>query len=325
MKKESTVRILKLTGTILLVVLFAGISLLLFPVFGSVSSSVEPRLTPAGIMAMRDVTYAEVDGMELALDIYAPQPGAEPVRPVAVYIHGGAWRGGDKRGGAQFLRRLAGAGYLGFSVNYRLSGEAHYPAQIHDCKAAIRWVRAHCAEYGGDPERIAVCGASAGGHLAALLAMSNGEAALEGEVGDCLEVGSEVQVVADWFGPSDLAVMERDNAQEWHRHVLEELFGRPLDELGDALRDASPASYVDSGDVPVLIIHGTADETVPVGQSQYFERVLEKAGVPVEYIEVPGGGHGDFRGCDPSREELIEAMVAFFNEHLNHVGDSAGE
>jgi len=300
---------------LMLILVLTGLAMLLMPALSGVANE-KTRTVPAGFDIVQDVEYARVGGHPLVLDIYDPRPPDSEPRPVAVFIHGGAWRGGDKRGGAIYLRQLVEAGYLCFSVNYRLSGQAKYPAQIHDCKAAVRWIRKHCEQYGGDPGRIAALGPSAGGHLVALLAMSNGDPTLEGTVGDCLDESSAVQVVADWFGPSDLVKMGDAEIHDWHRDILEDLFGQPLEEIPGVLAEASPALHVDAADVPVIIIHGTADDTVPVEQSRHFNAVLAAAGVDVEYVEVEGGKHGHFRGCDPDHWELIDLMIAFFDEHL---------
>jgi len=283
-----------------------------------------------------DVTYAEVDGVPLKLDIYQPVDSGTDTEvptavryddprentvpaavaqqaPIAVFIHGGAWRGGDKQNGKRFMRHLTAAGYLGISIDYRLTGLAAFPAQIYDCKAAIRWVRVHAAEYGGDPDRIAVCGASAGGHLAALLGTSNGVAELEGSLGET-GVSSDVQLVCDWFGPSDLAAFNSDTRFDLSP-VIELLDAIPAD-APDKAQAASPVHWVDASDPPFLIIHGEQDPVVPFDQSVRLRDTLAAAGVEVELIPVPNGAHGAFWATDPSQQELINEMIAFFDMHL---------
>jgi len=276
--------------------------------------SVQGKPPPAAPPAVsRDIVYAVADGRELRLDAYVPPGKPESPRPIVVYIHGGAWRGGEKSGVNWLAGPLRDAGFVFFSIDYRMSYQAHFPAQIYDCKAAIRWVRAHAAEYGGDPNHIGVMGTSAGAHLAALLGTSGGVKELEGTVGET-GVSSKVQAVSDWFGPSDLTV--QGDSQHWLVDPVSALLGaRPADDP-QAAAAASPVTYTDAGDPPFLIVHGTADRTVPIGQSRRLRDRLAQAGVPVELIEVPGGGHGKFEGTVPDRDELVRRTVQFFQRTL---------
>ena len=157
-------------GTIQRLVMMVSIVLLQLPLF--TAQAQDTRRIPDDIVVMRDVTYAEVDGLELKLDIVMLNNADKEVLPIAVFIHGGGWKGGDKQQGIPLLYPLARAGYMGFTVEYRLTGIANHPEQIHDCKAAVRWIREYAPEHGGDPDRIGVFGMSAGGHLAALLGTS---------------------------------------------------------------------------------------------------------------------------------------------------------
>ncbi len=267
-----------------------------------------------GLMKItEDVTYATANGVKLKLDVYQPRTKDPRLRRIAVHIHGGAWKGGDKESARAFMRELIRAGYIGFAVNYRLSGEAKFPAQIHDCKAAIRWIRENAKDYNGEPDCIAVFGTSAGGHLAALLGTSGGVEELEGGVGET-GVSSDVQAVCDWFGPSNLATVHANLPNE--RNPVVDLLGAPVGEARELALLASPITHVDSGDPPFLIIHGTDDPTVPAEQSRVFYEALKKAGVTVKYIEVPGGKHGGFHDTDPSQRELVSEMIGFFDEHL---------
>jgi acetyl esterase/lipase len=271
---------------------------------------------PGGGTLMPNAIYAIVDGHELKLDIITPPENGE-ARPIVVFFHGGAWRSGDKSAGARYLLPLVNAGFIGITANYRLSREADFPAQIHDCKAVVRWVRYHARDFGGDPSRIAVIGSSAGGHLAALLGTSGGVAELEGSVGDHANVGSEVQAVVNWFGPTDLALLS-DEVNDWHLEVLSELLGGDPRDQQELTLAASAVTYIDASDPPVLIIHGDADSTVPVEQSRAFHAALLAAGVDVEYIEVPGGGHGRFHGTSPDQSELIQEMIMFLDQRIGN-------
>jgi acetyl esterase/lipase len=270
------------------------------------------ELPRQNVRLTRDVTYATVDGKDLKLDIYEPAT-KDRERPVVVYIHGGGWFGGDKSKGAHYLIPCAQAGYVGFSINYRLSGEAHFPAQIYDCKAAIRWVRKHAAEYGGDGARIGVFGMSAGGHLVALLGTSNGVKALEGNEG-VTGVSSNVQAICDWFGPADLTGKGMGSDA---RGMVARFLGAKPQDAPDVAKAASPVTYIDRTDPPFLIIHGVKDPLVPIAQSRVFRDRLAAAKVSVQLIEVPGGKHGNFRTTDPNEKELIRQMLAFFNKYLH--------
>ena len=146
----------------------------------SKATTVKPP--PQGVKVQRDITYATVDGKDLRLDLYMPEKTAATQPPLIVWIHGGAWRQGNKNNNG-LLVWAAAEGFAIASIQYRLSGEAKFPAQVHDAKGAIRWLRAHAHEYGYDARKIAVAGGSAGGHLAALVGTSGGVQALEGDVG----------------------------------------------------------------------------------------------------------------------------------------------
>ncbi len=262
----------------------------------------------------RDVTYAVAEGTELKLDVYEPKDGEKELRPILVFIHGGGWRAGDKIGGARFAPAVVGAGFVMFSINYRLTDTARFPAQIYDCKSAIRWIRKNAERFGGDPTRIGVFGTSAGGHLSALLGTSNGVDALEGNVG-VRGISSDVQAVADFFGPSDFLRIG-DQLRTERDGPLAELLGREPSKLRELARIASPVSYVDAGDPPFLIIHGTDDPLVPIEQSRELYGRLKDAGVPAELIEVDGGRHGDFLKIGRQGREIIEKMLDFFDRHL---------
>ena len=268
----------------------------------------------------RDVVYAVADGYELTLDIaYANDP--DTLAPAVVHIHGGAWRNGRKS--ADRALRFAKAGFVGISINYRLSGVANFPAGVHDCKRAIRWVRAHAAKYGIDPQRIGVVGESAGGHLVALLGTSGDDPYLEGHEGD-IEYSSSVNAVVDHYGPIDFLRME--DAPGRMRHLTpgspESLwFGRTVTEVPDMVRMANPITYIDANDPPVLIIHGEADGIVIIQQSEYFYEALRKAGVQSEFLRVKNADHGyppnpKSAKISPSREEIFAREMEWFRRVL---------
>jgi len=225
--------------------------------------------------------------------------------PVILSIHGGGWSSGSKARSPAI--RFAARGYAVASINYRLSGEAVFPAQIEDCKAAVRWLRANAVKYNLNPDRIAAFGSSAGGHLAALLGTSAGVAELEG-VKPQPEESSRVQAVIDFFGPTDLLVMggmhDRPDSPE------SRLIGGPIQELKDKAARANPILYLSRDDPPFLIVHGDQDRVVPLRQSQLLHEALVAAGVESTFRVVPGAGHGF------SRPEIDELVLAFLERHL---------
>ena len=250
----------------------------------------------------KDVEYGCAGERSLKLDIYQPKQRNAEKLPVIVWIHGGGWRNGNKSSGARVNSFVGTGNYVGVSVGYRLSGEAIWPAQIHDCKAAIRWVRANATKYGIDPDRIGVWGSSAGGHLVSLLGTSGDVDELEGTCGTP-NVSSRVACVVDFCGPTDMVIFKHSAADL--------LFGsKPAEERQAEAMAASPAAHVTKDDPPVLIVHGTNDRTVPVEQAELFHKKLKENGVDVTFVKIEGGGHG-FGG-----PEVARRVASFFGKHL---------
>ena len=271
---------------------------------------------PENVRVEKDIDYAGTRNPRQALDLVLPRAprGGKPL-PVIVIIHGGAFRAGDKSMGLREAADFAESGdYAAATINYRLSGEATWPAQIHDCKAAIRWLRANAAKYGLDPDRIGVTGASAGGHLAAMLGPGGGVAALEGDVGPHTGVSSRVKCVVDQFGPSDLLAMADYPSRIDHNapdSPESELIGGAIQEHKDKARAASPITYISRDDPPFLIFHGTEDPLVPLNQSERLAEALKAAGVPCTFVKVVGAGHGGFRTPEVGRR-----IRQFLDKHL---------
>jgi acetyl esterase/lipase len=274
---------------------------------------------PEGATVLRDVVYAQVGERKLPLDLYLPPKQTEPV-PVVVWIHGGSWKSGQK-GNAGPARPLVSRGYAVVDVEYRLSGEAIFPAQVEDCKAAIRWIRANAKEHNLDADHIGVWGSSAGGHLAAFLGTSGDVKEFETETNG--KFSSRVQAVCDWFGPTDLLKM---NAQAVPGAKMDhdapgspesQLLGGPIQKEPFRTRagKANPMTYVTKDDPPLLIVHGDNDLLVSHRQSEMLQDSLAKAGVVSELKIVKNGGHG-FGGGDVSREDLFEQAARFFDKHL---------
>ena len=258
-----------------------------------------------------DVVYAEVDGNKLPLRLFIPTDVKNP--PLVVYIHGGSWRAGSYKNCE--LASLTEQGFAAASIEYRFTNVAIFPAQIHDCKGAIRWLRANAGKYGYDASRIGVTGTSAGGHLAVLLGTSADVADLEGTVGGNLDQSSRVAAVVDYFGPTDFVLRakthpERANAKGSSTFGL---LGGPAIEKTEQAKRASGVTYVSADDPPLLIIHGDQDKTVYLDQSESIRKAYETARLDVAMIVVPGGGHGGkvfFTG------ENIRRVQEFLDKHL---------
>ncbi len=269
--------------------------------------SATPHTDLAG-QSLLDVTYCMVDGVELKMDVYFLADMSQPA-PATVYVHGGAWRSGDKRSGVgtSEVSVLTSTGFVVFAINYRLAPEYRFPAMIEDVKCAIRSIRAHALDYNVDPDRIGVFGASAGGHLVALLGTTDQSAGFD--VGEYLEYSSRVQAVVDLFGPTDLTLPFSDEQTQRASTVFTK----------DQLVMASPVTYITPDDPPFLILQGDRDQVVPPEQSQVlYNRLMEK-GVPAQLVMVQNAGHGfDPVGgkIQPSREELALMILSFFNQHL---------
>lgn len=264
---------------------------------------------PDHLVYARDVVYGK-GSAALTLDIIHPKERG--AFPVIVFIHGGGWQSGDKAQPMRQLLPFATNGYVCVSINYRLTGEAPFPAQIEDCKCAIRFLRAHAKVYGIDSTRIGVWGSSAGGHLVALLGTAGDVKGFEG-AGGWEQQSSRVQAVADFFGPSDIYSMgDSPSALDHNAPDSPEakLIGGAIKENKAKADAASPITYVSKDDPPFLIIHGDKDMTVPMQQSVVLEAALKKAGVDVTLIIMPGEGHG-FKSREPN-----EAVMRFFDRVL---------
>ena len=272
----------------------------------------QPRL-PEGVKAHRDLAYVEGGHERQKLDLYLPEKAGGPL-PLILWVHGGGWQAGSKdqcpplRGG--YLER----GYAVASIGYRLSGHAVFPAQIEDCKSAIRWLRAHAKEYSLDPQRFGVWGSSAGGHLVALIGTSGD--VKEFDAGANPDQSSRVQAVCDWYGPTDFTVFVTTPGYESHATASSpeaNLIGGAVMENKDKAARVNPITYVDKKDPPFLIMHGDKDPTVPINQSQLLFDSLKKAGVSAHFHTIHGAGHG---GPGFAGKNIDEMVSTFFETHL---------
>ena len=254
-----------------------------------------------------DIEYARVGEHVLKLDLHRPQ-AASP--PLVVYIHGGAWRAGSKSDVP--IAKLLDHGFAIASVDYRLSTEAQFPAQIHDVKAAIRFLRAKAELFHIDAKRIAIIGSSAGGHLAALVGVTNGDKELEGKVGGHLDQSSDVQCIVSLFGASNLQTILSQSSEfglKMRVPALQLLLGGQPAEKPDLAKLASPVAHLDKNDPPLLLIHGDADPQMPPEQSQEFAKAYEKAGLKVKLITLPGSKHGGREFYDEERTDIVAEFL----------------
>ncbi len=281
---------------------------LLFMVTASLLSSFA---TAQAGREVKDVVYATVDGKALGLDLYLPAGTRNPA--LLVWVHGGGWSAGTK---AQYPKELVEKGFAVASLDFRQATEARFPANVHDIKAAIRFLRARGADYGYRTDRIAIGGASSGAHLAALVGVTNGNQALEGTVGEHPGQSSAVQAIVSYFGASNLATILAQSTPfglNVRRPALERLLGALPENTRDLAALASPVSHVDRSDPPLLLLHGDQDPQMPINQSHELQGAYEKLGLDVDFDVLHGAAHGGdafFAG------EPLERAVKFLRRTL---------
>jgi acetyl esterase/lipase len=278
---------------------------LLFAALPAVALCQPPRITT-------DIEFAHIGEHSLKLDLYVP---AQPARPsLVVWVHGGAWRGGSKNNPS--IRPLTERGFAVASIDYRLSPVAKFPTQIHDIKAAIRYLRAHADKYGLATEKIAISGGSAGGHLAALAGMTSGIKELEGEIGDHRDQSSNVQAIVVFYGAANLTTILSQSTPHGlsvRAPALDLLLGGPPDAKADLARLASPVFHTDRSDPPLLWFHGDQDPQMPINQAHEMSGAYKKAGIPATLDVVHGGVHGGKLFFTP---EQLDQTAAFLSTAL---------
>jgi acetyl esterase/lipase len=261
---------------------------------------------PAGVSIEQDVAYLPADRAEKA-DLYLPAKRAKDERsPAVVIIHGGGWTGGDKAAAREFNigTNLALRGFVALSINYVLATKekATWPQNLQDCMTAVRWLRKNAERLQINPDRIGAIGGSAGGHLAAMLAVVGPGDGLD-PAGPYGEFSCRVQCAVDLYGPADLT--QRDRIA---------MLGKSRAEAPDLYRAVSPTTYVKQSTPPILIVHGTGDKTVDVKQSELFAATLKKAGAVHEMVIVEGAPHSF--DLQPKQRDLRPLILGFFDKHL---------
>ncbi|MGE0159275.1 MAG: alpha/beta hydrolase fold domain-containing protein [Gemmatimonadales bacterium] len=259
----------------------------------------------------RDLVYATVEGRDLALDLHWPAGETDP--PLLVWVHGGRWSSGTK---AQVPSVFVEHGFAVASVDFRQSTEARFPAQVHDIKAAIRFLRARAHELGYRADRIVIGGYSSGGHLAALVGVTNGNRELEGTVGDHLDASSDVQAILSVAGASNLTTILAQSTPfglSVREPSLEQLLGALPDRVPELARLASPIVHVDAGDPPLALVHGDQDVQMPINQAHELMGAYEKHDLDVHFEVVHGGEHLGDAFYEP---EYLEPTLAFLRRAI---------
>jgi acetyl esterase/lipase len=266
------------------------------------------------VQAMREhknLIYATIDGKSLALDLYLPEGVQSP--PLVIWAHGGVWRTGTK---SQVPMQFVGHGYATASLDFRQSTEARFPAQVHDIKAAIRFLRAKGKQYGCRTDRIAISGASSGGHLAALVGVTNRNKKLEGTLGDHLKESSDVQAIISYYGASNLTTILAQSTPlglRVRKPALGLLLGAQPESAKTLAEMASPVTHVGSGAPPLLLFHGDQDPQMPINQAHELQGAYKKAGLDVEFCVVHGAAHGGNQFFAP---EHLDRALAFLKRTI---------
>jgi len=267
---------------------------------------------PAGVKVERNIPYVENGDRNQVLDLFLPEKPSSKPMPLMIWIHGGAWLGGNQSSPPVVF--LVNNGFAVASVQHRFSSEAIWPAQAYDCKAAVRFLRANAAKYNFDPDHFGVGGDSSGGHLAAFIGTSGEATEMEGDLGNT-NVSSRVQAVVDWFGPTDLLLMGKEaGPHSFIQHSSANspeslLVGGPIQTKAELAKSANPLTYIDKNVPPFLIMHGDNDQLVPHEQSVILAKALIDAGGEVTMKTIHGAGHEDPRFRNAENQRLVEQFL----------------
>ncbi len=292
--------------------------LLLFAVTLLIGVSGSVGCPAADVKVQRGIAYGTGGDTVLKLDLAEPTQ-REGLRPAVIFIHGGGWLLGSRGAHSADIRQAAERGFVAVSISYRLmnidrttrppSADPVFPAQVHDAKAAVRWLRANAAQYQVDPERIGVVGFSAGGHLALMLGLTDPSAGLEGDGGNA-DQSSRVQAVVNFFGPTEMISCYRNSALSWLFPLI--LRGTP-EQVAETYRAASPVTYASRHDPPVLTIQGDKDNVVPVQQARLLDQKMREARASHTLIILAGQPHG-IQG--KYQQSAFESAYDFLDQYL---------
>ena len=270
----------------------------------------------SGVEVRLDQPYADNSNPKQMVDLYLPKKrNSDKPLPVVALIHGGGWVNGDRIGYSGAAIQYARTGdYAAVGVGYRLTKEAHWPEQIYDCKAAIRWIRGHAKEFNLDADHIAVMGGSAGGHLSSLLGTSGDVKEIEGTLGSFTTFSSRVQCVVNQCGPEDFTkalMFDKDGKPVVDDPAVSGLLGGTYEEKHAEAVAASPLTCVSKDDPPFLTIHGTDDKRVAYANAEAIHAALQKAGVPSLLLPITGGGHGSTSHPEASKraKQFIDKIL----------------
>ena len=270
---------------------------------GSIGSCDEPK-----VKTDRDIVYSKVGGTELKLDVARPAEGDGPF-PAVLVIHGGAWRGGDKSHMGPLLTEFANHGYVAVSPQYRFCPKELFPAQVHDVKAAVRWLKSNAKTYRADPDHIGAIGFSAGGHLALMLGVTGPGDGLEGDAASGAP-DTRLKAVVNYFGPTDLGAKDIPNVS---KPLVRDFLGATAEEKPELAAKASPRTYISSDDPPILTFQGTKDPLVPFTQAIELAEEMTAKRVPGRVELMIGAEHG-WRGGE--LEHTKDETYRFFDKYL---------
>jgi acetyl esterase/lipase len=265
---------------------------------------------PDDIEEIKDIEYKNINGKSLRLDIYRPRHIKSSV-PLLVFIHGGAWKSGKRSDYLVYLVDFASKGYITATVSYRLLADSLYPACIEDIKDAVNWFFSNSEKYGYDPDRIALIGGSAGGHLAMLAGYGWQSARQKTSHTYLQDSDHNIKAVVDIYGPADLTTEYARN-----HPLVTALIGRSYEESPELYKEASPVNYLDKNDPPTMILHGTSDRLVPLSQSDFLKDTLDSLGIPCVYYKLPLWPH-TMDIVKRVNDFCQQKMILFFNQYLN--------